>query len=71
MAKIKVWFDREGDYLEVTFTEAKGYLHEIGDDLFERVDESGKVIGFAIFNFSKRERETVEFPLELARLATS
>lgn len=69
MAKIKVWFDEEGDFLEVAFTKRKGYFREIGPDLYERVDVKGNVIGFAIFNFLKHDRKTVEIPVELARLA--
>jgi uncharacterized protein YuzE len=66
MGKVKVWYDKEGDFLEVTFREAKGHMKDIGDDIFERVDEQGKVIGFAIFNFSKRDQKAVEVPLELS-----
>ena len=62
---MRVWYDKEGDFLEVTFRESKGYMRELGDDIFERVDEQGKVIGFAIFNFSKRDQKAVEVPLEL------
>ena len=69
MAKVKVWFDREGDFLEVTFVDAPGHFSEIGDDVYKRVDEAGRIIGFAIFNFTKREREPMEIPLELADLA--
>ena len=68
MAQVKVWYDKEGDYLEVTFSEAKGYFHEIGEDIYERVDEKGKLIGFAVFNFSRRDRKEVEIPLELSKL---
>lgn len=64
---MKVWYDREGDFLEVTFQEGKGHMRDLGDDIFERVDEQGKVIGFAILNFSKRDQKTVEVPLDLAR----
>jgi uncharacterized protein YuzE len=64
MGKMRVWYDKEGDFLEVTFREDKGYMRDLGDDIFERVDEHGKVIGFAIFNFSKRDQQTVEVPLE-------
>ena len=65
MEKMSIWYDKEGDFLEVTFRAAKGYMRDLGDDIFERVDEQGKVIGFAIFNFSKRDQQTVEVPLEL------
>jgi len=67
---MRVWFDREGDYLEIVFTQAKGYFREIDDDIYERVDKQGKLIGFAIFNFTKRDKREVEIPFELPRLAT-
>ena len=66
MGKMRVWYDKEGDFLEVTFRDAKGYMRDLGEDIFERVDEHGKVIGFAIFNFSKRDQQTMEIPLELS-----
>ncbi|MGH7900614.1 MAG: DUF2283 domain-containing protein [Thermodesulfobacteriota bacterium] len=68
MAQVKIWYDKEGDYLEVTFSSAKGYFHEVCEDVFERVDEEGKLIGFAVFNFSRRDRTEVEIPLELSKL---
>lgn len=68
MGNMRVWYDKEGDFLEVTFRDVKGYMRDLGDDIFERVDEQGKVIGFAIVNFSKRDQQTVEVPLELLSL---
>jgi len=51
--KIKVWFDAEADFLEVRFAEGAGYLKETGHDaVMERVDATGKVIGFTIQNVS-------------------
>jgi uncharacterized protein YuzE len=51
--KVKVWFDKEGDFLEVTFAERAGYMRETAHDaIMERVDESGKVIGFSILQVS-------------------
>ena len=69
MGKGKVWFDEEGDLLEVTFTKRKGHFREVGPDLYERVDAKGNVIGFAIFNFMKHKLNTVEIPLEMEKLA--
>ena len=69
IARLKVWFDEEGDFLEVTFARRKGSFRSIGPDIYERVDSKGKVIGFAIFNFMKHDRKTVEIPLEETRLA--
>lgn len=68
MGKVKVWFDEEGDFLEVTFTRRKGTFREVAPDVYERVDAGGRVIGFAVFNFMKRNRKTVEIPLELAQV---
>ena len=36
MAGMKVWYDREGDVLEVTFEDAPAAMEEIADDVFER-----------------------------------
>lgn len=69
MAKVRVWFDEEGDFLEVAFVKRKGYFREVGPDLYERVDAKGNVIGFAIFNFLKHDRKAVEVPLKMAKLA--
>lgn len=69
MGKVKVWFHHEGDFLEVTFFDRKGSFREIGPDLYERVDAKGRVVGFAVFNFLKRDRQTVEIPVEFAQLA--
>lgn len=52
--KVKVWFDREGDFLEVTFSERAGYMHETAHDaVMERVDEQGNIIGFSILHVSR------------------
>ena len=68
--KLNVWFDKEGDFLEITVGKpVKGFFREIGNDMLERVDvKSGKVIGFSILNFSKRfdkTKETKRFQLPL------
>lgn len=71
MAKMKVWYAEEGDFLELTFSQRKGSFREIGPDLYERVDARGNVIGIAIFNFLKRDRKTVEIPLEITQVAAA
>ena len=46
---INVWYDEAGDYLEVLFARKKGYFRETDNDsVMEKVDESGRVIGFSI-----------------------
>ena len=69
IARLRVWFDEEGDFLEVQFVRGKGSFRSIGPDIYERVDAKGNVLGFAIFNFLKHDRKTVEIPLEEAKLA--
>jgi uncharacterized protein YuzE len=50
---IKVWFDPEGDFLEVTFEQKPGYFRETASDqVMEKVDESGRVIGFSVLKVS-------------------
>lgn len=52
--KVRVWFDAEGDYLEVRFAEAAGFEKETKHDaVMERVDAQGKVIGFSILGVSR------------------
>lgn len=56
--KVKVWFDAEGDFLEVRFSDAARYMKETGNDaVMERVDERGQVIGFSIMQVSKLSRQ--------------
>lgn len=51
---LKVWFDPEGDFLEVLFdTTRPGYFRETADDrVMEKVDDEGNVLGFSILNVS-------------------
>jgi len=47
--KIKVWFDAQSDFLEVRFSDVAGYEKESShDDVLERVDAQGNIIGFRI-----------------------
>ena len=51
--KLKVWFDPEGDFLEVGFSDSPGFMRQTAHDaLMERVDEQGHVLGFSILGVS-------------------
>ncbi|RZN39762.1 MAG: DUF2283 domain-containing protein [Methanosarcinales archaeon] len=51
--KIKIWYDKEGDYLEVIFDRKAGYFKETANDsVMKKVDETGNIIGFSILNVS-------------------
>ena len=64
---LRIWFDPEGDVLEVGFAKPrKGFFKDAGDDIFVRVDDKGNVSGFALLNVTKRTgkiRET-ELPIK-------
>lgn len=67
-ATLRVWYDREGDFLEITFREAKGYLREIAEDIYERVDEAGNLLGYAFFNVTRHERQSLAIPISFQQL---
>lgn len=51
---VKVWFDAEGDFLEVLFSDQPGHLRETNHDaVMERVDADGNLLGFSIFGVSQ------------------
>ncbi len=52
--KVKVWYDKEGDYLEVIFKQKEGYFIETkNDSVMEKVDKKGNVLGFSILKVSE------------------
>jgi uncharacterized protein YuzE len=56
---IKVWYDREGDFLEVLFSDRAGFMRETDNDaVMERVDEQGNILGFSIMQVSRIEKQT-------------
>jgi len=51
--EIKVWYDKEGDYLEVIFERKAGYFRQTENDaVMEKVDEQGNIIDFSILKVS-------------------
>ena len=63
--EIKIWYDSEGDYLEVIFERKAGYFRETENDaVMEKVDEEGNIIGFSILKVSAlKEREPISVSL--------
>ncbi|KGA93687.1 hypothetical protein LptCag_1397 [Leptospirillum ferriphilum] len=60
---VKVWYDPEGDFLEVLFEKKEGYFRETSDDrVMEKVDMQGHVIGFSVLG----TRNLAKMPLEVA-----
>ncbi len=55
--KVKVWFDPEGDFLEVLFSEKPGFMRETKHDaVMERVDDRGNILGFSIMRVSQLQK---------------
>lgn len=59
---VKLWYDKEGDFLEVIFEDRPGFFRETGNDhVMEKVDEAGEVIGFQVMQVSALK----DIPLEV------
>ena len=62
--EIKVWYDREGDYLEVIFEQKSGFFRETENDaVMEKVDEEGNIIGFSILKVSTLKEKPLSVSL--------
>jgi uncharacterized protein YuzE len=56
--KVKIWFDAEGDFLEVLFSDKPGYMRETENDaVLERVDEQGNILGFSVMKVSELRKQ--------------
>lgn len=62
---IRVWYDQEGNFLEVVFEQAPATLEELEEDVSLRRTPDGRVVGFAVINFSKHNPGGPRVPLEV------
>ncbi len=66
--EIKIWYDKEGDYLEVIFERKEGYFRETENDAVmekvEKVDREGNTIGFSILNVSALKDKPISVNLK-------
>jgi len=61
---LKVWFDPEGDFLEVIFDQREGYFRETeNDQVMEKVDPQGNVLGFSVMRVSSLKEKPLEVVL--------
>jgi uncharacterized protein YuzE len=61
--KVKIWYDPEGDFLEVIFDQKPGYFRETeNDQVMEKVDEAGNILGFSV----RHVKAMKDKPLEVA-----
>ncbi len=62
--RLKVWYDPEGDFLEVMFDQKPGYFRETeNDQVMEKVDDSGNLLGFSILKLSALKQTPLEVDL--------
>jgi len=58
---VKMWFDPEADFLEVIFEQKAGYFRATANDqVMEKVDEEGNVIGFSVLRVSALKKAPLE-----------
>lgn len=69
MKKIHIWYDEEGDHLEINIKKSKDtYFNELKKDYFEIIDKkTNKIVGYAIFNFTKRKEKLIDFNIPLSK----
>lgn len=62
--KVKIWFDPEGDFLEVLFSDKPGFMRDTNNDaVMERVDNEGHLLGFSVMQVSKLAKKPFETEL--------
>ena len=62
--KVRIWFDPEGDYLEVIFDQKPGYFRETANDqVMEKVDDAGNILGFSVLRLSTLKQTPLEVSL--------
>ncbi len=61
---LSIWYDPEGDFLEVLLDHREDYFRPTLDDrVMEKVDRRGTLIGFSILGLSSMKGKA---PLEIA-----
>ena len=61
---ISVWFDPEGNFLEVIFEKGEGYFRETDDDrVMEKIDDQGRILGFSILGVKSLSGSPLEVTL--------
>ena len=64
---LKLWYDKEGDYLEVLFNDEAGTFEETDhDQVMVRLNKRKEVTGFSILSLSKLEEAFLDLNLEPA-----
>ena len=67
MGNVSVWYDEEGDYLELTREDDEVFFVDLGEGVFERVSEDEETLGFAVLNVSARKQQELPFEVTIER----
>ena len=61
---VKLWYDPEGDYLDVIFDQREGFFRETeNDQVMEKVDVEGNILGFSVLRVSSLKARPLEVSL--------
>ena len=61
---VQIWFDPQGDFLEVIFDQKSGHFQSTADEqVLKKVDEGGSVIGFMILRVSSLKKGSLNVSL--------
>jgi len=64
MRHVTIWYDAEGDYLEVMFEQKPGYFQATDNDqVMQKVDDAGNVLGFSVINVSSMGQKPLDVAL--------
>ena len=67
MGNVSVWYDEEGNYLELEREDDDGIFVDLGDGVFERVSVDEETLGFAVLNVSARNQRELPFEVTIER----
>ncbi len=69
MEGLKIWYDPEGDFLEVNFARKPGIFQATPvRNMMVKLDDEGHIIGFSILNISEVADTPMEIDIPLSKL---
>ena len=70
---MKIYYDTESDYLEILFGEVpeESSYEKIGSDTYIRInDETGEIVGYAIYNAKKSDSPLKAINVEIPKFVS-
>ena len=69
MGKLRIWYDAEGDFLEIAFSDEPGEFRPTASEkVMLKVNNLRQMIGFAVMNISSVDKEPLEVDLPIEEL---